>query len=264
MAQTQTNPSAATPQGSQLGSRETVLKAIRSALRVLAPKPMSHTSHHDWHNGNADVTEKAAPVFQSTLPILGQEKPREWLPDAGESWDDWVQLFAANSQDLRTEFVRCASRAELKTQLERLKTQNNWTRVGVHDAELVNFAAQSLGLPIVSTDGPYDKHELEKCEAGITVCEALVAQTGSLLMTNRTCGGRVLSILPPHHVVIATRDQLLPDLPAAFALLQDKFGSNYPSLMGFITGPSRTGDIERILVLGAHGPKKLTVLLLDE
>ena len=48
-------------------------------------------------------------------------------------------------------------------------------------------------------------------------------------------------------------------LPAAFAALKSRYGSNYPSMMCLITGPSRTGDIERILVLGAHGPKKLTV-----
>ena len=56
--------------------------------------------------------------------------------------------------------------------------------------------------------------------------------------------------------------QLVPDLPAAFSLLKPKYGAGYPSMISFITGPSRTGDIERILVLGAHGPKKLTILCL--
>jgi L-lactate dehydrogenase complex protein LldG len=67
-------------------------------------------------------------------------------------------------------------------------------------------------------------------------------------------------VLPPHHVVLARREQLVPDLPAAFALVKSKHGAAYPSMISFITGPSRTGDIERILVLGAHGPKKLTIL----
>jgi L-lactate dehydrogenase complex protein LldG len=52
---------------------------------------------------------------------------------------------------------------------------------------------------------------------------------------------------------------LVAGLPEAFALLQATYGGDYPSMMSFITGPSRTGDIERILVLGAHGPKRLTV-----
>jgi L-lactate dehydrogenase complex protein LldG len=67
-------------------------------------------------------------------------------------------------------------------------------------------------------------------------------------------------VLPPHHVVLARRDQLIADLPAAFALITQRYAPNFPSMISFITGPSRTGDIERILVLGAHGPKKLTVI----
>ena len=55
---------------------------------------------------------------------------------------------------------------------------------------------------------------------------------------------------------------LVADLPAAFALVKQKYGAKFPSMISFITGPSRTGDIERILVLGAHGPKKLTIFCL--
>jgi L-lactate dehydrogenase complex protein LldG len=97
---------------------------------------------------------------------------------------------------------------------------------------------------------------------GITACDALIAQTGSILLTTRSAGGRALSVLPPHHVVVARADQLVPDLPAAFDLLCAIYGTNYPSFATFITGPSRTGDIERILVLGAHGPRNLTVILI--
>jgi len=55
----------------------------------------------------------------------------------------------------------------------------------------------------------------------------------------------------------------VPDLPAAFELLSARYVKNYPSFITLITGPSRTGDIERILVLGAHGPKNLTVILIQ-
>jgi hypothetical protein len=63
--------------------------------------------------------------------------------------------------------------------------------------------------------------------------------------------------------VLATPDQLLADLPEAFELLRLKYRDRYPSFAGLITGPSRTGDIERILVLGAHGPRNLTIILVD-
>jgi L-lactate dehydrogenase complex protein LldG len=113
---------------------------------------------------------------------------------------------------------------------------------------------------MVHTDKHYDVDALEACDVGITECDALIAQTGSVVLSSRRAGGRALSILPPHHVVLARRDQLVPDLPAAFELLKAEYGENLPSMISFITGPSRTGDIERTLVLGAHGPKKLTVL----
>jgi L-lactate dehydrogenase complex protein LldG len=121
-------------------------------------------------------------------------------------------------------------------------------------------ACAALSLPRILTDRDYDVRELASCDAGISECEALIAQTGSVLVSGRSSGGRALSVLPPHHIVLARREQLLADLPAAFEHLKRKYKSNYPSLISVITGPSRTGDIERILVLGAHGPRKLTIL----
>ena len=92
---------------------------------------------------------------------------------------------------------------------------------------------------------------------------AFIVQTGSVLVTTASAGGRALSVLPPHHVVIATKDQLVADLADGYAILRKKYNNNWPSFISFITGPSRTGDIERILVLGAHGPRRLTVILID-
>ena len=96
-------------------------------------------------------------------------------------------------------------------------------------------------------------------ELGETGCDCLVAQTGSIFVSTRSAGGRALSVLPPVHLVIARRDQLVPDLPAAFALLRQRYGDHWPSQLSLITGPSRTADIEKILVMGAHGPKRLAV-----
>lgn len=227
-----------------MSERENILGRIREALQTKAPLPGSH-GHACEPNAAAESPAAHA---------------REWLPSVGASVAEQFDLFARNAADLKADFQLLASRDELKAALAKIAAAEKWQRLASHDGELSNFASRSLGLPVLLTDKGYDAQELEKCDAGITECDALVAQTGGVIVTSRSTGGRALSVLPPHHVVVARRDQLVADLPAAFALLQQRYAPDFPSMISFITGPSRTGDIERILVLGAHGPKKLTIL----
>ena len=203
------------------------------------------------------LTVKAQAHGLTGLPTTADH--RRVLPAVGATFGERLALFAKNAADLKADFRFVADPTTLAVELTRLRDAESWKRVAAHNGILANPAAQSLGLPVLLTDGGFDKHELEQCDVGISECDALVAQTGSVVVTSRTAGGRALSVLPPHHVVIARREQLVADLSAAFALIKAKHGANYPSMISFITGPSRTCDIERILVLGAHGPKKLTI-----
>jgi L-lactate dehydrogenase complex protein LldG len=104
--------------------------------------------------------------------------------------------------------------------------------------------------------------EYAKYEVGITGADFLIARTGSILLRTITAGGRRLSILPPTHIVIAEEKQLVFSLDDALQNLDDK--NNLWSYATIITGPSRTSDIEKELVLGAHGPKRLVVLLIRD
>lgn len=225
--------------------REKIFGRIREALTVQAPVP-GHHSH----------AQTAA--HKSTPPSL---QARQWLPLVGDSFEDQLACFRENATILKADFHLAGNRDELAKLLTELHDREGWKKVASHTGELTDAACRTLALPVCKTDQPYNVSELEACDAGITECDALIAQTGSVLVTSRNAGGRALSVLPPHHVVLARREQLLRDLPAAFQFLKQKYGANYPSMMSFITGPSRTGDIERILVLGAHGPKKLTIFL---
>ena len=225
-----------------MSGKAQILTRIREALRDLAPVP-GHHGEGALHHG---------------------EPPKEfggWLPQVGDGIDAQIAAFARNSAELKTEFHVLENAAELPSRLAALSAENDWKRVATHRAPLTDAAVPAMGLPALQTDVTYDIAALEQCDAGITECDALVAQTGSILITGRSAGGRALSVLPPHHVVLATRAQVVPDLPAAYTLLRQRYAPNWPSFMSFITGPSRTGDIERILVLGAHGPKRLTVFL---
>jgi len=101
---------------------------------------------------------------------------------------------------------------------------------------------------------------LESSVATISRVEALIAATGSLLVTS-SCGGRGASIVAPVHIVIANANQLVPDIESALDLANERKLSEKNSYVGVITGCSRTADIEKLLVIGAHGPKRLAVIV---
>lgn len=227
-----------------MSERENIFARIKEALTVAAPRPGHH--HSDAHPPAA-------------WPTTADH--RQVLPAVGDSFDERAALFAKNAAELRAEFKLCRDAAAATAQLKELASAERWDRVASHKGSLTDAACSALGLPVLLTDPGFDKHQLEQCPVGITECDALIAQTGSVVVTTRSAGGRALSVLPPHHVVLALRDQLVAGLPEAFAMLKTKYGAAYPSMISFVTGPSRTGDIERILVLGAHGPKKLTIFV---
>jgi L-lactate dehydrogenase complex protein LldG len=232
--------------------REAVFARIREALRRPAP-------HR--RDGHVDYAIAAQPAVDRPPP--SSDAFRAWLPAVGAGLDDQIALFAQNAAQLKADFRPVASPGEAARQLAALAGESNWKRIASHRHPVASALAEKLGLPCLRTDAGYATADLEQCDAAITGCDALVAQTGSVLVTNRSAGGRALSVLPPHHVVIAQRSQVVPDLVSALRLARKLYATNWPSFLSLITGPSRTGDIERILVLGAHGPKKLTIFLLE-
>jgi L-lactate utilization protein LutC len=100
----------------------------------------------------------------------------------------------------------------------------------------------------------------ETSQATITLAESLVAQTGSVFVS-ASCGGRGASVVAPVHIVVASVDQLVPSLDAAFTRMRESGAPGKNSMICLITGSSRTADIEKILVMGAHGPRRLVVVL---
>ena len=120
---------------------------------------------------------------------------------------------------------------------------------------LVELAAPERAIRW-SSQGP----PAENSQATITLAEALIAQTGSILVTS-SCGGRGASVIAPCHIVYATVAQLVPDLATALKCVSDQHKLDRNSFACVISGSSRTADIEKILVQGAHGPRRLVVIL---
>ena len=100
---------------------------------------------------------------------------------------------------------------------------------------------------------------LASASVGLTGADAALAQTGSLVLASGPGRGRLASLLPPVHVALVRRDALIGSLPELIASRPDLVtrGANFVC----ITGPSRTADIEQILVRGVHGPGQITVVI---
>jgi L-lactate dehydrogenase complex protein LldG len=172
-------------------------------------------------------------------------------------------VFQPLQQDIEVEFAEqfiqlggkfgfCQSKEELKQQLAELYRTNQWKSVFCNDSQLV-----SLITPDLITN------DIINCDAAITGCEALVARTGSIVLSSKT-SGRIPSVYTPIHICIAYTSQLVYDLKDAIPKLLQKYNGQLPSLVTLATGPSRTADIEKTLVVGVHGPKEVYLFLVDD
>jgi L-lactate dehydrogenase complex protein LldG len=157
----------------EMTEREKIMGRIREALTVSAPRP-----------GPPDAGE---PAPATTTPSA---HAREWLPAAGETFEEQLVQFRDNAANLKADFYPVTNRDGLLKLLIQLRDEQGWKKIASHSGELTDFASLALGLPVLKTDSAYDVNELEKCDAGITECDALIAQTGSVLVTSRSAGGR--------------------------------------------------------------------------
>jgi L-lactate dehydrogenase complex protein LldG len=166
-------------------------------------------------------------------------------------------IFAQEFTAVSGQFVFCEDELQFIETLLNLADQHKWHKIYCWEPALQDILTR-YDYPFFETD-----KDFEQAEVGFTLCEALIARNGSILLSSSGMAGRRLSIYPPIHIVLAYTSQLVPDLKDGFKLIKNKYGDKLPSMITTVTGPSRTADIEKTLVLGAHGPKELFVFLLD-
>lgn len=205
-------------------SKETILKKIRKALSQPVAQPF--------------------PQSEGTSSVY---MPLE---------DENAVVFAEHFSKLQGRFVYCINKQELAFQLSSLIRKMDWNRVYCLEDELLRQTGVNLEDRQVRDD-------LAGCDVSITGCEFLVARTGSIVMSAGQKSGRNTSVYAPVHICIAWSHQLVPDVKDALQGMRDKYGNKLPSLITFATGPSRTADIEKTLVVGVHGPKEVYVFLVE-
>ncbi|MFW6043643.1 MAG: LutC/YkgG family protein [Marinilabiliaceae bacterium] len=141
---------------------------------------------------------------------------------------------------------------------ERLKNyavERGWDKLVVSDEQL-REKMDHHGLSSRPFEIPVDNKGL----AGVTNCEAIVAQTGSVMVSSAGDSGRRMNVYMPVHVILARQSQLVASIDQGFSAVEERY-SQKPSQITLISGPSRTADIEKTLVMGAHGPGELIVMI---
>lgn len=206
-------------------AKENILKKIRQALVTPAPVPF--------------------PAVDNTESVYHKQTVEPELE------------FAENFTKLLGNFFYCIDEREMTEQLALLTEKKRWHKLYCREAVL-KHKLEDNGL----------QHnwyaDLNSCSASITSCECLVARTGSIVMSSGQASGRTTSVYAPAHICIAYTSQLVYDIKDGLQLIKQRYGAGIPSLITFATGPSRTADIEKTLVVGIHGPKEVYVFLIQD
>ncbi|ANH83321.1 lactate utilization protein B/C [Niabella ginsenosidivorans] len=165
--------------------------------------------------------------------------------------------FAERLTALQGRFAYCLSKKEFTGQINALLFKSGWEKIYCQEPELKEMMGQHLNIS--SNQG-----DLAGCDVAVTGCEYLVARTGSIVMSAAQLSGRKTSVYAPVHICVAYTSQLVFDIKDALEGIKERYQNKLPSLITFATGPSRTADIEKTLVVGVHGPKEVYVFLIDD
>jgi len=206
-------------------SRDQILQRIRAGLRTVVAEPVA----------------------------LGSD--RVIFEPVDNPLERFQQECVANLMECALTADSAASAQQLATVLQSLPEGEIFVQDDPSLRQLVEHAAPGRAIRWSSQGAPG-----ETSQATFTLAETLIAQTGSILVS-ASCGGRGASVIAPCHIVYATTSQLVPDLATALSRASQERTLDRNSFACVISGSSRTADIEKILVQGAHGPRRLVVIL---
>ena len=170
--------------------------------------------------------------------------------------DNPLVIFAENLIDIGGKFVYCQDEENFAIKLGALLEEREWLNPVSHSQELSAILSNKNIIHSSANPIPIDS------KVGISTCEYLVARLGSVVVSSWSNPGRQMHAYPEIHIVMAKANQVVSDIGEAIKKMRKKYSVDFPSQITLITGPSRTADIEKTLVMGAHGPKELIVFVI--
>ena len=173
--------------------------------------------------------------------------------------------FEMRAKAVSGEVFRVPTAAEAREALMRLVDAVQAKKAVVVESPLqkaagITDALRSRGLAVYTEAAEIAAHA-DTADIGISGVEFGIAETGSVFQDGYDIATRLVTILPPLHVVFLYSARIVPGITEAFDIISRSFDRGY---IGFITGPSRTADIERVLTIGVHGPSRFAIIAVDE
>lgn len=209
-------------------SREQILTKIRNAL--------------------IDKTDMPYPDIDLTRPVMH-------MPDLEQGLE---VIFAQELIKAKGNFIYCENEIQFIEYLKALLNEKKWPQVWTSSDKIQRIL--EAGQLSFSVDPPENSDML----VGLSAAEKLIAQTGTILLSDRSAGNKKAIALPDIQLVMAYASQVVLSLKEAFRDIRLVYPDRLPSQLTFVTGPSQTADIEKTLVMGAHGPKALYLFLIDD
>ncbi len=180
-----------------------------------------------------------------------------------------VEQFIAEANKVGASAERVPSLEQARNRIVELARQHQVRAVVRAESPLLeemlvdaSLAAQGMEVLLATEIEPFSERA-QSAGLGLTDADFGLADTGTLVLVSSPRQPRAVSLLPPMHIAVLPVGRLVADLAHLFAVLNLKEASAASSAITFITGPSRTADIEQTLVIGAHGPARVHILLVD-
>lgn len=213
-----------------MGSRDDILNRLRTKLGRTA--------------------ENAATAHRAMADHLARHPcgPRPALPA------ERVANFRARSEALSSTVEEVASLADVPLAAARYLRDNHLQLAGGLAPALAGLEWQQAGLSFEVRGGR------DSDLVGITGCFCAVAETGTLMLCSSHDSPAALSLLPETHIAVVPASRIVAAMEDAWQLARDELGK-LPRAVNFVSGPSRTGDIEQTIVLGAHGPYRVHLII---
>jgi L-lactate dehydrogenase complex protein LldG len=207
------------------------------------------------------------PVIENIRKSLGRtaqsplkKRPAIYESRLPESLDSEIERFLVEIKKLSGVDQKLVS-SDIDSSLKTLVAEQNIHRATAWETpdlrqlgitEILN----TLGVELISPNA--NKHEMAQCDLGITEADFLLPETGTIVLSSSVEKPRAVSLLPRVHLAIVRPEMLRADMQQVFAEAKDQ------QYLVFITGPSRTADIELTVTLGVHGPKNLYVWMMSD